>query len=277
MGSESIKYEITPPKGLIRFNLPEIWRFKDLFYILVWRDIKVRYKQTVLGILWALFQPFLTMVIFTIFFSVFAKVPSDNAPYPIFVYSGLLFWNYYSTALTNASNSLINNEGIVQKVYFPRLILPISTVLTPIADFIFAFFILLGLMVYYHFTPGILGLLLVPLLLLISIFSALGLGLLLSAVNTKYRDVRYILPFFMQILLFITPVIYPVSIIPEQFRWLAFFNPMTGVITLARNVIIGVGEVNFGHIGVSVFVSVVLLFIGLAYFRKTERFFADVL
>lgn len=273
----SYKTVITPPKGLVRIDFPELWQFRELLYIFVWRDIKVRYKQTVLGIVWAVFQPLVTMVIFTVFFGQLAKVPSDNVPYPIFVYTGLLFWNYFSSALTNATNCLVDNENIIKKVYFPRLILPVSTSVTPIIDFLFALFILFGLMIYYRYMPSFYGIIVIPILLLVSLIAASGLGIFLSSVNVKYRDVRYVLPFFLQLLIFVTPVIYPVTILPEALRWILYLNPMTGVITIARAVIIHSGVVNWELVGISVLSSLVLLLLGIVYFRKTERFFADII
>ena len=272
-----IEYTIKPPKGLIEFNFPEIWRYRELLYIFAWRDIKVRYKQTFLGIAWAIFQPLVTMVIFTVFFGRLAKVPSDGIPYPIFVYSGLLFWNYFSIALTNASNCLVENEGIIKKVYFPRLILPISTAVTPLIDFLFAFLIMIGMMIYYHFTPSFLAIIMTPVLLLICLLSASGLGLFLASVNAKFRDVRYILPFFIQILMYVTPVIYPISIIPQKYQLLFSLNPMSGVITFARSLFLDPGSLNWSGLGISAAVGIVLLILGIAYFRKTERFFADIL
>lgn len=270
-------YTITPPKGLININLAELWRFRELLYIFVWRDIKVRYKQTAVGIAWAVFQPFCTMLIFTIFFGKLAKIPSEGIPYPIFVYSGLLLWTYFSTALSHASESLTNNENIIKKVYFPRLILPFSTMVTPAVDFIFALIILFLLMAYYHFTPSLIGILLIPVLLLISILSASGLGIFLASLNAKFRDVRYILPFFIQIMLFVTPVIYPISIIPQKFQWIVYLNPMAGIITASRNSLLQTGSIDWKILAYSLLVDMVLLIIGITYFRKTERFFADIL
>ncbi len=271
------EYVITPPKGLVDINLPEIWRYKELLYTFTWRDIKVRYKQTVLGIVWAIFQPLFTMIIFTVFFGNLAKIPSDGVPYPIFVYSGLLFWIYFSNSLTNASNCMVNNEGIIKKIYFPRLLLSISAILTPVIDFCFSSIVFLGLMIVFRFVPNFWGLLMVPLLLLISMVTASGIGLFLTSVNVKYRDVRYILPFFIQILMFITPVIYPVSIIPENYKWLAYFNPMTGVINSARVLILGGGNIDWVGICISIIAAIIYFILGLIYFRKTERFFADII
>ncbi len=270
-------YEINPPKSLLSLDFKEIWRYKELLFVFSWRDIKLRYKQTFLGVAWAVFQPFLTMVIFSIFFGRLAKIPSDGAPYPIFVYSGLLFWTYFSNSLTNASNSLVSEENIIKKVYFPRLILPISASVTPIIDFVCAFFVLAGLMIFYHFAFNILIIVLIPLLLLISLLTASGIGLFLSSVNVKYRDVRYILPFFIQILLYITPVIYPTSIIPENLRLVAYINPMVAVINTARHFIIGGAPLEPIGLIISLVCSILFFTFGVYYFKKTERFFADLL
>jgi len=261
----------------VEVNLPEIWKYRELLYIFAWRDIKVRYKQTVLGIAWAIFQPFVTMVIMSVIFGRLAGVPSEGIPYPIFLYTGLLIWNYFSSALTSASDCLVNNEGIIKKVYFPRLILPLSTAVTPLVDFCFAFLVLIGMMVYFQYTPTLLGIVFLPILLLITLLSASGLGFFLASVNVKFRDVRYILPFFIQILLYVTPVIYPLSIVPEQYRWILSLNPMAGVISFARATILGSGSIDWLHLGYSALASVIIVILGIAYFRKTERFFADIL
>lgn len=277
MDQGQIEYTIKPPKGLVNLNLPEIWRFRELLFIFSWRDIKVRYKQTILGIAWAIFQPLATMAIFTIVFGRLAKIPSDGVPYPIFVYSGLLFWNYFSVALTNSSNCLVESEGLIKKVYFPRLILPISTTVTPLIDFFFAFLVLLVLMIYYHFIPSFLGIIMTPILLLICLLSASGLGLFLASINVKFRDVRYILPFFIQILMYITPIIYPVSIIPQKYQWISSLNPISGVINFARSIFLNSGSQNWMILGISAVVSFIILILGMIYFKKTERFFADIL
>ncbi len=275
--ADKFSYEITPPKKLVNINLPEIWRFRDLLYIFVWRDVKVRYKQTAIGVVWAIFQPLFTMLIFTVFFGKLAKMPSDGVPYPIFVYAGLLLWNYFSSALTNASDSLVANESIVKKVYFPRLILPLSTTVTPVLDFLLALVVLFGLMAFYHFTPSILGIILLPFLLLISLLSAWGLGIFLASVNVKYRDVRHALPFFIQLMLFLTPVIYPVSLIPSGYQWIVYLNPMSGVIQTARSSLLGSSPVDWNILLISLAISLIFVYGGIYYFRKTERFFADIL
>lgn len=272
-----LNYEITPPKGLVRINWAELWRYRELFYIFVWRDVKVRYKQTFLGVAWAILQPFVTMVIFTVFFGNLAKIPTDDVPYPVFVYTGLLFWTYYQTALTNASSCLVDNENIIKKVYFPRLVLPVSTAITPLIDFLAALAILFGLMIYYGYMPSFLGIIVLPLLLLVSLIAASGLGIYMASVNVKYRDVRFVLPFFTQLLLYLTPVIYPISLVPERWQWILYINPMTGVITTARYLMLGQGKLNWDYMAISLLSSVTVFILGIAYFRKTERFFADIM
>lgn len=256
-------------------DIKELWQYKGLLYFFTWRDLKVRYKQTAIGIAWAIFQPFITMVIFSVFFGQFAKMPSDNIPYPIFVYVGLLIWQFFSTSLSDASNSMITNQAIITKVYFPRMILPLSTILTKFVDFFFAAIILIGLMAYYHYLPNLLGLLILPLLLIITFLLAAGGGLFLSAVNVKYRDVRYVLPFFIQIMLFITPVIYPSSI-AGKYSWILAINPMTGVIKAAHAAILGNAPINWYLLGISGFTSIIIFMIGFVYFKKTEKYFADI-
>lgn len=262
-------------KFSISSDLKEIWIFKDLFYFLSWRDLKVRYKQTFIGVAWAIFQPFITMIVFTVFFGKLAKMPSDGIPYPIFVYVGLLIWHFFSSSLTEASSCLISNKNIVTKVYFPRLILPISATLTKFVDFFIASIILIGMMIYYKYTPNMLGLLILPLLLMVSFMTAMGMGLFLSAINVKYRDVRYILPFFIQTLMFLTPVIYPTSIAGKYSKLLAL-NPMTGVIKAARAAILGNAPINWLLLFISALAGLVLLVIGYIFFKKTERYFADI-
>jgi lipopolysaccharide transport system permease protein len=267
---------IRPKKNISWEDFKEIWRYRELLFFFAWRDLKVRYKQTAIGISWALFQPFFTMIVFSVFFGNLVKVPSDGIPYPIFVFVGLLIWQFFSAALTDASNSLITNQTIITKVYFPRLLLPISTILVKFVDFFVASIILVGLMIYYQYTPNLLGLLILPLLLLICFFAALGGGLILASVNVKYRDVRYALPFFIQILMFLTPVIYPPSI-AGKYSWILAINPMTGVIKAARSALLGGGAINWELLGISGVACFVLLIVGFIYFKKTERYFADII
>ena len=267
---------IKPKPKWALLDLKEIWEYRELFWIFAWRDIKVRYKQTFLGVGWAVFQPLFSMFIFTIFFGNFAKIPSGEIPYPLFVLTGLVFWNYFSGILSRASNSLIENEGIVKKVYFPREILPLSTIGSNLIDFGISLVLLLIVSVYFHFTPNILVLFIVPLGLIIGTLGAGGLGLLLSSFNVKYRDVRYILPFFIQMMIFLTPVIYPTNIMRPSFRYLIALNPMTGVIDAARVVFSGGTTLNWTTLAISGMASVLLFIIGLYYFKSTERFFADL-
>lgn len=268
---------ITPQKGWLNINIKELWDYRELAYFFVWREIKVRYKQTIIGAAWAIFKPFVAMLIFTFFFGRLAKMPSDGIPYPVFVYVGLLLWNYFSFALSHASDSMIGNANIIQKIYFPRLIIPISSSLIGLVDFAIASVILVGIMFYYHYIPNITGILYIPLLLFITFLSSVGLGCFLASINVKYRDVCHAIPFFIQMLMFLTPVIYPVSMVGAKFKWLLALNPMSGVIETARSVILGIRGPDLQLLSVSVIISIVLFVFGIFYFRKTERFFADVI
>jgi lipopolysaccharide transport system permease protein len=268
---------IIRPKKTFSFNdIVELWQYRELMYFFTWRDLKVRYKQTAIGVAWAIIQPFLTMVVFSLFFGRFVNMPSDGIPYPIFVYVGLLIWQFFSGSLAETSNCLISNQAIVTKVYFPRLILPISSVLTKLVDFFVAAVILIGMMMYYHYTPHLYGLLILPLLLIITFMAAVGGGLFLASVNVKYRDVRYALPFFIQILMFVTPVIYPASI-AGKYSWILAINPLTGVIKAARAAIFGNMPINWLLLLISFFTTAVLFIIGIIFFKKTERYFADII
>lgn len=267
---------IRPKKTFSLQDIKELWQYRELLYFFTWRDLKVRYKQTAVGIGWALFQPFITMIVFSVFFGKLAKMPSDAIPYPIFVYVGLLIWQFFSGALADTSNCLITNQAIITKVYFPRLILPISAVLTKLVDFFVASIILVIMMIYYNYTPNLVGLLILPLLLFISFLAAVGGGLFLAAINVKYRDVRYVLPFFIQILMFLTPVIYPASI-AGKYSWILAINPMTGVLKAARAAILGNAPINWSLLFISFIATLILFIIGIIYFKKTERYFADVI
>ena len=267
---------IRPKKTFSLRDLSELWAYRELLYFFVWRDLKVRYRQTSIGILWAVLQPFLTMVVFSVFFGNLLSVPSDNVPYPVFVYTGLLFWQFFAGALSDTANALVSNQSIVTKVYFPRLILPFSTVLTKFVDFAIGAVMLALMMAYYGYAPDSIGILVLPLLLLITFMSAVGGGLFLSALNVKYRDVRYALPFFIQILLFVTPVIYPASI-AGAYSWLLALNPMMGVVQTARAGLLGATPINWLLVLCSFAASLVVLLIGIAYFKKVERYFADII
>jgi len=272
-----MKTVITAKKGLTGLNFKELWRYRELFYFFAWRDIKLRYKQTFFGIAWAVIRPFVTMVVFTVVFGKLANMPSDNVPYAIFVYSGLLFWNIFSTGLSNSSRSLIDSINIIQKIYLPRIILPAASVIVSLVDFFFAAIIFTFIILYYRFVPSFEGLLFLPLVLLITVFTTLGLGWFLAAVNVKYRDVRYALPFFIQLLIFVTPVIYPVSIVPKAYQWILALNPMTGAIEAFKSAFLGTTSVNWTNLGISLSVSIIFLIFGLWYFLKTEKTFADII
>lgn len=267
---------IRPKKLFSSSDLKEVWDYRELLYFFTWRDLKVRYKQTAIGALWAIFQPFITMVVFSLFFGGLLKVPSDGVPYPIFVYTGLLFWQFFSSALADTSNVMITNQNIITKVYFPRLILPLSSVATKFIDFFIASFILVGMMFYYGYTPHLSGLLIIPLLLIITFMASFGLGLFMASINVKYRDVRYVLPFFIQLLMFVTPVIYPAGVL-GKYSWILALNPMMGVIQSARAALLGTTILNWTLVAISLIATAVMLAIGIYTFKKTERFFADVI
>ena len=265
---------IRPSRGWVALNLRDLWLYRELLYFLTWRDIKVRYKQTVLGAAWAVLQPFFTMVVFSIFFGRLAQVPSDGIPYPIFAYCALVPWSYFAGGLDRAGNSLVGSANLITKVYFPRLAIPISAVLAGLLDFAIAFVVLLGMMVYYGIVPTA-AILTLPLFLLLAIATALAVGLWLSALNVQYRDVRYTIPFLTQFWLFATPIAYSSSLVPEQWRALYGLNPMAGVVEGFRWALLG-KEPPGPLLAVSVVVVVLLLIGGLYYFRRMEKTFADV-
>ncbi|MEK7377113.1 MAG: ABC transporter permease [Candidatus Margulisiibacteriota bacterium] len=277
--ANSKEYIISSSERRSLINLSELWRYRELFGVLSWRDLSVRYKQTILGILWAIFQPFATMIIFTFIFNNLANIQSgDGTPYPIFIYIGLLLWQLFSGIIKDSSQSLTSNANLIQKIYFPRIIIPSSVVLTALVDFICGSIILVFLMVWYGFAPHLIGLLILPVLIICSISSAMGIGLFLSALNVKYRDVSHIVPFFIQLLLFVTPVIYPIKIlagfnfIKTLMIWL---NPMAGIIDCARAGIIGKSMVDWNALIISIVVSLLMFSLGLLYFKRTENYFAD--
>lgn len=266
---------IKPKKTFSWGDLKEVWEYRELLYFFTWRDLKVRYKQTAIGVAWAVFQPLITMVVFSVFFGKLVGMPSDGVPYPIFVYVGLILWQFFAGSLTQISNCLVGNSSIITKVYFPRLILPISSVFTKFVDFAIASLILVGLMFYYGYTPHLSGFLILPLLLLITFAAALGIGLFLAALNVKYRDVGYILPFFIQLGLFVTPVIYPSSI-TGVYSWFLAMNPMAGVIKTARGALLGTFPINWPQLAISAAACLLALIFGYLYFKKTEKYFADI-
>jgi len=265
---------IEPSRGWVPLRLGELWAYRELLYFLVWRDIKVRYKQTALGVAWAVLQPLFTMLIFTIFFGRLAKVPSDGVPYPLFAYCGLLPWQLFVRSITDSAGSLVSNQSLITKVYFPRLVIPLSGVLAGLVDFALAFGLLIVLMVFYGTapTPNVVFL---PLFVLMAVGSALAVGLWLSALNVKYRDVRHTIPFLTQCWLFVTPIAYPSSLVPPEWRAVYGLNPLAGVVDGFRWALLGSGAP-----GSIVFVSAVVVIAGLVaglyYFRRMETSFADV-
>lgn len=256
--------------------IKEFWRYKELLYFFIWRDVKVKYKQTVLGALWAIIQPFCTMVVFTIFFGQLAKMPSDGIPYPVFSYSALVPWTYFTGALTAAGNCLIGNSNLLTKVYFPRVAIPVASVLSGLIDFFIASVLLGGVMMYYHI-PFSWKLVFWPVLIIPMMFLALGLGMLLASLNVKYRDVKYTIPFGIQLLLFVTPIIYPLSIVPEKYRVLISLNPLTGIIDAFRSIVIQNKSIDFMSLGISIAVIMVVFVLGLSVFKNTEKKFADLI
>ncbi len=266
---------IKPKKRIYLFNIKELWKFKKLFYMLAKRDISVKYKQAIIGGLWALIKPFFTMVIFTVFFGNIIKVPSDDIPYAIFSYSGILIWSYFATSVGVASESVVANAGLVSKIYFPRIIIPISSTLVGLVDYVVAMIVMLGLMIYYKVPPNI-YILLVPVVLFFTWILATGMGFWFSALNVKYRDTRYIVSFLTQSLIFMTPVIYPVSILGD-YKWILSFNPMTGFVQAHRAAILGHQVIDFKIFGIAIALSIIIFISGLLYFNSVERYFADVI
>jgi len=266
---------IKPSRGWVLPQIRDVWAYRELLYFLVWRDLKVRYKQAVLGVLWAVIQPFFLMVIFSIFFGKLAKIPSDGIPYPIFAYAALLPWSYFAQSLNACSNSLVGNSHLITKVYFPRLVIPISSVLSGLVNFGISFSILLAMMFYYQIIPT-LSVLLLPFLILATMATALGAGLWFSALNVQYRDVRFAISFLIQFWFFATPVVYPSSLVPGIWRSFYGLNPMVGVVEGFRWALLGKGQIIGPMFAVSIIVIVFLLISGIFYFRRMEKGFADV-
>ena len=267
---------IVPTRGWVSVQWQELWKYRELLFFLTWRDIKVRYKQTILGAAWAIIQPFFTMVVFSLFFGRLAGIPSDDIPYPIFSYTALVPWTFFANGLTQSSNSLVANANLITKVYFPRLVIPISTVVAGIVDFLLAFAVLLGMMLVYGITPTT-AVLWLPLLLLLAFVTALGVGLWLTAMNVQFRDVRHIVPFIVLAWMYSTPVAYPSSLLPEPWRTLYGINPMVGVVEGFRWALLGTKTSPGPMIFISAAVAVIILISGLYYFRRMEKNFADVI
>lgn len=266
---------IEPRPGWHLVSFRDLWHYRDLAYFLCWRDVKVRYKQTVLGILWAFLQPFVKMVVFSVIFGRLAKIDSGPHPYPLMLYAGLLPWQFFSEAVTRSSQSIVDNERLVTKVFFPRIVIPLSSVAACVLDFAIAFTILGGLMAWYGTAPGCSMLMVLPLTLL-TIAAAVGVGAFVSALNVAYRDFRYVIPFLMQIWMFVTPVIYPVDLVSERWRWVLCLNPMGGLVDGWRSAVLGT-RFDWTNLGISAGVTIVVLVIGTAYFRRIERLFADIM
>jgi homopolymeric O-antigen transport system permease protein len=266
---------IKPTQAWAAINLRELWARREVLYFLVWRDLKVRYKQTVLGVTWVIVQPLVTALIFTVFFGILARVPSEGLPYTVFAFAGLLPWIFFSNAVTQSSTSLVASSHLVTKVYFPRIMIPAAAVATWLLDFAISFVMLGGLMVYYGvaLTWNFLA---IPALLLLLTFLALGVGMWLSAINVKYRDVRYLLPFLLQVLMFASPVIYPPAFVPEKWRWMLSLNPMTGIIDGFRAAIFGAKLLDRRSLALSVLISLLILVSGAFAFKRMEKTFADV-
>jgi lipopolysaccharide transport system permease protein len=266
---------IEPTAGWLGLGLHELWQYRELLYFLGWRDVKVRYKQTVLGAAWAIIQPFLTMVVFSLFFGKLAKVPSDGIPYPIFAFAALVPWTFFSTVLNQSSNSLVTSANLIKKVYFPRLIIPISCIFSALVDFVLAFIVLFGMMLYFGIEPTQ-NIVFLPLLVLLALITALGVGFWLAAINVQYRDVRHAVPFLAQFWMFSTPIVYPSSLLAEPWRTLFALNPMVGVVEGFRWALLGANTAPGLMMSASLVVAFALLASGAFYFRSLEKHFADV-
>lgn len=266
---------IQPSRGWAPVNVKDVLRFRELLYFLVWSELKARYKQTVLGVAWAVIQPLAIMAVFTVFFGLVVKVPTGDIPYPIFAYSGLVAWTYFADALNRSSNSLVSYERLITKVYFPRLLIPVASVIAGLVDFAIAFVVLIGLAAFYGFAPTA-AVWALPLFVLLAMTTALAVSLWLSALNVQYRDVRLLVPVLTQLWFFATPIIYPSNLLPESWRALYDLNPMVGVVDGFRWAVLGQGEALGSMLAISVLIVVGLLVSGLYYFRRTERIFADV-
>lgn len=262
--------------GWVSLRLGELWAYRELVYFLTWRDVKVRYKQTVLGAAWAILQPFLTMLVFSLFFGRLAKMPSDGVPYPIFAFAALVPWTFFANGLTQSSNSLVGSANLITKVYFPRLAVPVATILSGVIDFVLAFLVLLAMMFYYRLAPSA-NVLWLPVFMLLALLTSLGVGLWLSAMNVQFRDVRYTVPFLTQFWMFATPIAYPITLLNAQWKQNVFaINPMVGAVEGFRWAIFGVRPAPVAIVAVSFFTAIAVLIGGALYFRRMERTFADI-
>jgi len=275
VGGQSSTLRIAPSKGWVPLKLRELWEYRELLYFLVWRDIKVRYKQTALGASWAIIQPFFTMVVFSLFFGHLGKIPSDGIPYPIFAFTALVPWTFFASGLSQSSNSLVGSGSLITKVYFPRLIIPLASVFSGIVDFLIAFGVLVAMMLYYGIVPT-LNVFYLPLFLLLALVTSLGVGLWLSALNVEYRDVRYVVPFITQFWMLATPIAYPSSLLHEPWRTIYGLNPMAGVVEGFRWALLKSNAAPGPIISVSSAAAVLILITGAFYFRRMEKTFADI-
>ena len=266
---------IKPSSGWVSLQLGEVWDYRELLYFLIWRDIKVRYKQTSLGAAWAIIQPFFTMLVFSLFFGKLGKIPSDGLPYPVFAYAALVPWTFFAQGLTQSSDSLVGSGNLIKKVYFPRLVIPLGAVTAGVVDFALAFVVLIAMMFYYHVTPTT-NVIFLPFLVLLALITSLGVGLWLSALNVKYRDVKYVVPFVTQFWMLATPIAYPSSLLPEPWRTVSGLNPMAGVVEGFRWALLGRNTAPGAMVWVSAGVAVLVLISGAFYFRRMEKTFADV-
>ena len=266
---------IKPTKGWGSLNLRELWLYRELIYFLTWRDLKVRYKQTVLGAGWAILQPVLSMIVFSIFFGSLLNVPSEGVPYPIFSYAALLPWGVFAKALNDTGRSLVSNRAMLTKIYFPRMVIPLASVFSSLADFLIAFIVMLGLMLYYRIAPTS-NIWTLPLFLLLAVITALGVGLWLSAMNVLYRDIGYMIPYITQLWFYLTPIVYSSGEVPEEWRFFYALNPMVGVVEGFRWALLGTADAPDPMIAVSATISVVIFISGMFYFRRMERTFADM-
>jgi lipopolysaccharide transport system permease protein len=267
---------IRPSRGLFDLGLGEVWQHRELLYRLVWRDLKVRYAQAALGTAWAIVQPLIAVAIFTVIFGVFAKLPSDGAPYPLFAFAAILPWTYFSEAVRRSAFGIVGDSELVRKVYFPRLLIPLANILSPLLDFFVTFLVFLAMLAWYGVWPGV-NLLFVPVLLVMAAALALGLGLWIGPINVRFRDVMHTLPFLLQIWMYATPIVYPLSMVPDRFKTLYSLNPTVGLIEGFRWALLGTGSVDFVALGMSAVMIIVLLVTGVVWFKRAERTFADVI
>jgi len=273
--TETVLITIEPTRSWVSLRLGDLWQYRELLYFLTWRDVKVRYKQTLLGAAWAILQPLLTMLIFTLLFGWLAGIKSEGVPYPIFAYGGLLIWTFFANSVTNSGNSMVGSANLITKIYFPRMIIPAAAVGAGLVDLLLAFAVLIALMVYYHVRITW-AVTMVPLLVLLTTMLALGVGMWLSALNVKYRDIRYAIPFLIQLWMFGSPIIYPLSMVPAKWQWLLMLNPLTGIIENFRVALFGNQGFEWKSLGASAIITVIVLIYSAFSFRRMERNFADI-